>query len=80
MVYHVDKAATPTDNRDSSSSSPSTQCRSDVQNNNELQCKIKAHILTLVDGMYVRLYDVSPWPDILTASQVPPCTTLHHLA
>jgi hypothetical protein len=30
--------------------------RSVVQNNNELQCKIKAHILTLVDGMYVLLY------------------------
>ena len=30
--------------------------RSVVQKNNELQCKIKARILTLVDGMYVRLY------------------------
>ena len=26
-----------------------------VQDNNELQCKIKTRILTLVDGMYVRL-------------------------
>ena len=30
--------------------------RNVVQNNNELQCKIKAHILTLVDGMYVLLH------------------------
>jgi hypothetical protein len=30
--------------------------RSVVQENNELQCKIKAHILSRVDGMYVRLY------------------------
>jgi hypothetical protein len=27
-----------------------------VQNNNELQRKIKDHILTSVDGMYVRLH------------------------
>jgi hypothetical protein len=30
-----------------------------VQDNNELQCKIKAHILTLVDGMYVELHPLS---------------------
>jgi Cdc6-like AAA superfamily ATPase len=30
-----------------------------VQDNNELQCKIKAHILTLVDGMYVQLHPLS---------------------
>ena len=30
--------------------------RSVVQNNEELQYKIKAHILTLVDGMYVQLH------------------------
>ena len=30
-----------------------------VQDNNELQFKIKAHILTLVDGMYVQLYPFS---------------------
>jgi hypothetical protein len=27
-----------------------------VQDNNELQCKIKTRILSLVDGMYVRLH------------------------
>ena len=30
-----------------------------VQDNNELQSKIKTRILTLVDGMYVRLYPLS---------------------
>ena len=30
-----------------------------VQDNNELQCKIKAHILALVDGMYVELHPLS---------------------
>jgi NACHT domain len=34
--------------------------RSVVQNNNILQCKIKTHILSLVDGMYVRLHPLSP--------------------
>ena len=29
-----------------------------VQDNKELQCKIKTRILTLVDGMYVRLYPI----------------------
>ena len=33
--------------------------RSVVQNNNILQCKIKTHILSLVDGMYVRLHPLS---------------------
>ena len=33
--------------------------RSVVQNNNELQSKIKTHILTLVDGMYVQLHPLS---------------------
>ena len=31
-----------------------------VQNNSELQFKIKAHILSLVDGMYVRLHPLVP--------------------
>jgi Cdc6-like AAA superfamily ATPase len=30
-----------------------------VQDNNELQCKIKTRILSLVDGMYVRLHPLS---------------------
>jgi NACHT domain len=30
-----------------------------VQDNNELQCKIKAYILTLADGVYVRLHPLS---------------------
>ena len=37
-------------------SSRMSDLRSIVQKNNELQRKIKAHILSLVDGMYVRLY------------------------
>ena len=31
-----------------------------VQDNNELQCTIKTRILSLVDGMYVRLYPIGP--------------------
>jgi hypothetical protein len=30
-----------------------------VQDSNELQCKIKTRILSLVDGMYVRLHPLS---------------------
>jgi Cdc6-like AAA superfamily ATPase len=37
-----------------------SELRSVVQDNNKLQCKIKSHILTLVDDMYVRLYAISP--------------------
>ena len=33
--------------------------RSVVQKNNELQCKIKAYILTLADGMYVQPHPLS---------------------
>ena len=36
-----------------------SELRSVVQNNNKLQCKIKSHILTLVNDMYVRLYPIS---------------------
>ena len=36
------------------------ELRSVVQDNNKLQCKIKSRILTLVDGMYVRLLPISP--------------------
>ena len=32
------------------------ELRSVVQDDNRLQCKIKTHILSLADGMYVRLY------------------------
>jgi hypothetical protein len=38
-----------------------SELRSVVQDNNELQCKIKTRILTLVDGMYVQL--LPPWSD-----------------
>jgi len=31
-----------------------------VQDNNELQCKIKTRILSLVDGMYVRFHPLNP--------------------
>jgi hypothetical protein len=31
-----------------------------VQDNNEMQCTIKTRILSLVDGMYVRLYPIGP--------------------
>jgi Cdc6-like AAA superfamily ATPase len=31
-----------------------------VQDNDMLQCKIKSHILSLVDGMYVKLHPISP--------------------
>jgi hypothetical protein len=40
-------------------SSRMSDLRSVVQENNDLQCKIKAHILTLVDGMYVRFHPLS---------------------
>ena len=36
-----------------------SELRSVVQDNNELQCKIRTRIMTLVDGMYVRLYPLS---------------------
>jgi Cdc6-like AAA superfamily ATPase len=36
-----------------------SELRSVVQENNELQCKIKSRILTLVDGMYVCLHPLS---------------------
>jgi hypothetical protein len=36
-----------------------SQLRSVVQENNELQCKIKSRILTLVDGMYVWLHPLN---------------------
>jgi hypothetical protein len=32
------------------------ELRSVVQGDNRLQCKIKTHILSLVDGLYVRLH------------------------
>jgi Cdc6-like AAA superfamily ATPase len=35
------------------------ELRSVVQGDNRLQCKIRTHILSLVDGMYVRLHPVS---------------------
>ena len=35
------------------------ELRSVVQDDNKLQCKIKTRILSLVDGMYVRLYPLS---------------------
>ena len=43
------------------------ELRSVVRNNNKLQCRIKSHILSLVDGMYVQLQ--SPWSDLLIAFQ-----------
>ena len=36
-----------------------SELRSVVLDNNELQCKIRTRIVTLVDGMYVRLYPLS---------------------
>jgi Cdc6-like AAA superfamily ATPase len=36
-----------------------SELRSVVQDNNELQCKIRTRIMTLVDGMYVRFYPLS---------------------
>jgi hypothetical protein len=37
-----------------------SELRSVVQDNNKLQCKIKSRILTLVDGMYVKLHPIGP--------------------